>query len=201
MDENPKINSVTLRGVTSCAPVFSHESRGARFYSFPIEVERLSGAVDRLNVIARQELLSCTELTEGDKLGVYGELRSFNNRSGIGSRLIISVFARSIEMETGEDRNLVELTGTLCKAPTLRTTPMGREICDLMLAVNRRYGRSDYLPCIAWGLLAHSASAWRVGDRIALHGRIRSRQHIKLIDGEQMEKTAFEVSVTDAARV
>ena len=201
MDENPKINSVTLRGVLSGAPELSHESRGERFYSFPMEVERLSGAVDRLNILARQELLARTVLTEGEKLGVRGELRSFNNRSGVGSRLVISVFARELALEDGEEMNLVELTGTICKPPNIRVTPMGREICDLMLAVNRRYGRSDYLPCIAWGLLARETAEWRVGDRMTLTGRIQSRQYIKLFDGVQTEKTAFEVSISDAALV
>ena len=201
MDENPKINSVALRGAAAGAPVFSHESRGERFFSFPLEVERLSGTTDRLNVIAREELLRQTPVTEHGKLGVRGELRSFNNRSGVGSRLVISVFAREMAFEDGEDENLAELTGTLCKPPNIRVTPMGREICDLMLAVNRRYGRSDYLPCIAWGLLARETAEWRVGDRLTLTGRVQSRRYIKVLSGEQVEKTAFEVSVTDAHRL
>lgn len=202
MDENLKINSVELRGVVAGAIEFSHESRGEKFYRFPLEVERLSGTVDRLNIIARQELLGTLDLSEKEKLCVRGELRSFNNKSGVGSRLVISVFARSLAFEDGEDVNLVELTGTLCKAPNIRVTPMGREICDLMLAVNRRYGRSDYLPCIAWGMLAREVAEWTVGDKLTLTGRIQSRRYIKLgEDGEQLEKVAFEVSISEAERL
>lgn len=197
MDENLMINRIELRGCAAGRPKFSHESRGQAFYSFPLEVERLSGAVDRLNVIAREELLSALRIDGQEKLHVLGEVRSFNNKSGTGSRLVISVFARDLAFDDLEDCNQVFLTGTLCKAPNIRVTPMGREICDLMLAVNRRYGRSDYLPCIAWGLRAREAAEWSVGDRIRLQGRLQSRRYIKLIDGQQEEKTAYEVSVTE----
>lgn len=201
MDENLKMNSVTLLGAVAGAPVFSHESRGERFFSFPMEVERLSGNTDRLNVIAREALLTALDVTEQAKLCVRGELRSFNNKSGVGSRLVISVFARELSFECGEDVNLVELTGTICKPPNIRVTPMGREICDLMLAVNRRYGRSDYLPCIAWGMLARSAALWAVGDKIRLTGRIQSRQYIKQTESGQVERVAFEVSISEAEKL
>ena len=124
-----------------------------------------------------------------------GELRSFNNKSGKGSKLVISVFAREISFTGEEDKNSVILIGTLCKPPNLRRTPMGREICDLMLAVNRKYGRSDYLPCIAWGRNAELASTWSVGKEIKITGRIQSRKYIKIENGEGIEKVAFEVSV------
>lgn len=202
MDETRKINSVALRGTVGGAIEFSHESRGERFYRFPLEVERLSGTVDRLNIIARREMLETLHPELCEKLNVSGELRSFNNKSGVGSRLVISVFARELSFGDGEDMNLVELTGTLCKAPNIRVTPMGREICDLMIAVNRRYGRSDYLPCIAWGMLAREAAEWQVGDKLSLTGRLQSRRYIKLgEDGSQQEKTAFEVSVSDAEKL
>lgn len=202
MDENMKNNCVELRGTLADAPEFSHESRGERFYRFPLEVARLSGTVDRLNIIARQEMLASLDTLEREKLCLRGELRSFNNKSGVGSRLVISVFAREMGFADGEDMNLVRLTGTLCKTPNIRVTPMGREICDLMLAVNRRYGRSDYLPCIAWGLLAREAAEWAVGDKLALSGRLQSRRYIKLGEsGEQQEKTAFEVSISEAERL
>ena len=108
------------------------------------------------------------------------------------------MFAREIYLTDEDDCNLVQLTGTLCKAPNLRCTPMGRDICDLMLAVNRHYGRSDYLPCICWGVKAREAEAWGVGTQLRLEGRIQSRRYIKLSDEGAVEKTAFEVSVTDA---
>ncbi len=196
MDERIS-NSVTLRGAVADAPRFSHESRGERFYTFPMEIERLSGAVDRLNVLARESALRETPLSERGKLFVSGELRSFNNRSGVGSRLVISVFARALRFEDGEDENEALLTGTLCKRPNLRRTPLGREICDLMLAVNRRYGRSDYLPCIAWGLLARESADKDAGDRLSLRGRVQSRNYIKQTGAEEIEKTAYEVSVAE----
>jgi single-strand DNA-binding protein len=197
MDEMRIINRVELRGSVAERPSFSHENRGEVFLTFPLEVLRLSGAVDRINIVARAELLEELEVTEARKLHVLGELRSFNNKSGEGSRLVITVFARELTFDDGEDINSVQLTGAICKPPNLRTTPMGREICDLMLAVNRRYGRSDYLPCIAWGLRAKEASEWPVGMNVSLDGRIQSRKYIKNLDGIPLEKTAFEVSIID----
>jgi primosomal replication protein N len=199
MDETRIANKVELRGAAASRPVFSHESRGERFYQFTLEVERLSGALDSLTVIAREAFLTALELDYQGKVYVLGELRSFNNKSGEGSKLVISVFARELRLEDGEDINSAELCGTLCKPTNLRTTPMGREICDLMLAVNRKYGRSDYLPCIAWGQRARDASAWGVGSRVWIRGRIQSRRYIKNLDGEAVEKTAFEVSVVEIA--
>ena len=125
-----------------------------------------------------------------------GEVRSYNNRTGTGSKLVITVLAREVapsRLEEGENR--LSLGGALCRRPTLRRTPLGREICDLLLAVNRPYGRADYLPCIAWGSLAAHCGALDVGDRLRLEGRLQSRQYHKLVDGEQVERTAFEVSV------
>ena len=197
MDELRIINRVELRGTVAEKPVFSHENRGEHFLTFPLEIQRLSGAVDRINIVAREELLEELEVAAATKLHVLGELRSFNNKSGEGSRLVITVFARELCFDDGEDINAVQLTGAICKPPNLRTTPMGREICDLMLAVNRRYGRSDYLPCIAWGLRAKEASEWPVGRNIRLGGRIQSRNYIKNLDGVPVEKTAFEVSIID----
>jgi hypothetical protein len=165
-----------------------------------MEIRRLSGAVDRINIILRRELLN-EELTAAGKIRVAGELRSFNNRRGSGAKLVITVFAREIEFCDDEDENTVKLTGTLCKQPNMRTTPMGRDICDLMVAVNRRYGRSDYLPCITWGLRARDAALWQVGDRVSLDGRIQSRGYIKLVDGEAYERTAFEVSVVEIEKL
>lgn len=197
MDEHKNHNRVELYGVLAGSPAFSHESRGERFFTFPLETRRLSGTVDCLNIIARENLLEHLDVTESAKLHILGELRSFNNKRGPGSRLVITVFAREISLEDGEDSNQVFLCGTICKPPNLRTTPMGRDICDFMLAVNRRYGRSDYLPCIAWGAKAKEVSWWPVGTTAELTGRLQSRQYLKLIDGELIERTAFEVSVID----
>lgn len=200
--EEVKINNYAmLRGALAQAPCFSHENRGERFYQFPIEVLRLSGAADTINVIARGELAENLEVSGAGKLCVSGELRSFNNKSGEGPKLIISVFARELWFDEEEDENIIELTGTICKQPNLRVTPMGREICDLMIAVNRRYGRSDYLPCIAWGERARAAANWDVGSIVELDGRIQSRKYTKNIDGVSVEKTAYEVSVIDIDKV
>lgn len=195
MDEI-RSNYALLRGAVSRRPEYSHESRGEAFYRLSMDVSRLSGAVDTIHIIARDALLDELELpAPGQKLMAEGELRSFNNKSGVGPKLIITVFAKALRFEAGEDENVIELRGTLCKPPTHRVTPMGREICDLMLAVNRRYGRSDYLPCIAWGLSAREAAGWGVGDAVRLTGRIQSRNYTKVIDGDSVVKTAFEVSV------
>ena len=201
MDENISRNTARLCGVIAAAPTFSHSGRGESFYTFPLEAARLSGATDKINIIVRDELMENVELREAEKICVIGELRSFNNKSGEGAKLVITVFAKELYLCDDDDLNEVRLIGTLCKKPTLRMTPMGRDICDLMLAVNRRYGRSDYLPCITWGLKAREAAEWGTGTMVTLEGRIQSRNYIKIVGGDPVEKTAFEVSVTDIAEL
>ena len=199
MDENISRNTARLCGVIAAAPVFSHSGRGECFYTFPLEVARLSGATDKINIIVRDELMESIQLCEAEKICVVGELRSFNNKSGEGAKLVITVFAKELYLCDDDDLNEVHLIGTLCKKPNLRMTPMGRDICDLMLAVNRRYGRSDSLPCFTWGLKAREAAEWGTGTMVTLEGRIQSRNYIKIVGGDPVEKTAFEVSVTDIA--
>jgi hypothetical protein len=190
------LNKINLHGRVGACPVFSHANHGVEFYRFPLVVRRLSGVEDRIHVLISAAVLArCPDLTPECEVDVQGEVRTFNNRSNEGSRLIISVFARSVVCGAGEDENLLELTGTLCKEPTLRATPLGRTICDMILAVNRRYGRSDYLPCIAWGSLAHRCAEKKVGDRIGLTGRLQSRLYQKRTPEQMQERTAFEVSV------
>ncbi|MGM9663148.1 MAG: single-stranded DNA-binding protein [Oscillospiraceae bacterium] len=193
------INSVELCGVVAAEPVFSHENHGQAFFRFLLEVERLSGQADRIEVLALSSTLAATPVAEGARLRVLGQLRSYNNRSTEGRRLIISVLANVITPWEGESRNVVLLTGALCKPPILRRTPLGRSICDVMLAVNRRYGRSDYLPCIAWGQLAMQVGAMPVGERLSLEGRIQSRLYTKVVGGVAEERTAYEVSVMHLA--
>ena len=190
-------NRVHLCGQAADAPVLSHINHGCAFYRFTLSVLRLSGQADKLPVIVPKALLDAVPIGETGCLHITGELRSFNNKRGEGAKLVITVFARSIAFDEGEDINRVALTGTLCKPPNLRITPKGRDICDLMLAVNRRCGRSDYLPCICWGRRARDAALLGVGDRLSLCGRIQSRPYIKVIDGIQVDKVAFEVSVTE----
>lgn len=199
MDMISENNYTKLCGVMAGSPAYSHTSRGQDFYCFPLEVRRLSGNTDTVNIVLRREQFEALEVQEAEKLCVTGQLRTFNNRRGEGAKLIITVFARELYFCDEDDMNLVQLSGTLCKEPNLRTTPMGRDICDLMLAVNRRYGRSDYLPCICWGVKAREAALWPVGAHIRLEGRIQSRSYIKVTENGPVEKTAFEVSVTEIA--
>ncbi|NMA24734.1 MAG: single-stranded DNA-binding protein [Clostridiales bacterium] len=188
-------NVIELCGSIADKPRFSHIGGNDNYFTFPLDIERLSGYVDTVNIIVRQDMLEKLEIEDCRRLAVIGELRSFNNKRGEGSRLIISVFAKEMYFTDEEDRNSASLTGAVCKKPNLRKTPMGRQICDIMLAVNRRYGRSDYLPCIAWGRLAERASELKVGDTISLEGRLQSRKYIKTVGGVMTERTAFEVSI------
>lgn len=188
-------NQIFLRGFAAEPPRFSHESHGVSYDTFPLSVPRLSGAADVLNVLAPRPLLEPLALAEGELVELTGEVRSFNNRSGQGSRLVISVLARTLARSEGEPANELTLSGALCKAPHHRRTPLGRDICDLLLAVNRRYGRADYLPCITWGSLAVACGELDVGARLNLEGRLQSRLYHKEIDGEKVPRTAYEVSV------
>ncbi len=192
MDGYKGENRIVLRGQVAGEPVLSHHNHGVDYYIAPLRVPRLSGTDDVLNIVTADPAV----WVPGRWLCVQGEVRSYNNRSGQGSKLVITVLARSAspdELEEGENR-LVR-SGVLGRRPVVRRTPLGREICDLLLAVNRPYGRADYLPCIAWGSLAVHCGGLDVGDRLRLEGRLQSRQYHKLIDGEQVERTAFEISV------
>ena len=140
-------NRVELRGVAEDAPLLSHVNHGCAFYRFTLSVLRLSGQADKLPVIVSRPRLLLTPVSPGDGVHITGQLRSFNNKSGQGSRLVISTFAQTLTHDAGEPLNRIFLSGVLCKQPALRRTPLGREICDMILAVNRRYGRADYLPC------------------------------------------------------
>lgn len=198
MDEVFAANRAELRGAAAEASRFSHESRGIRFHIFPLETVRLSGTPDRLNVLVRESMLLRQPVEAGDRVSVTGELRSFNNKSGVGNRLILTVLARELEIPAGpEDENHIVLTGALCKEPSLRVTPMGREICDIILAVPRRYRRSDYIPVIAWGQQARRLAEAPVGTQLTVRGRLQSREYVKVLDGESQRRMAFEVSAAD----
>lgn len=193
--DNISFNKGLLRGRAAGEAQVSHATHGVTYYMFPLEVERLSGTPDTLNVVASASLLELCPICPGEEYEVSGEVRSFNNRSGIGGRLIITFFARTLERTQGDHANQLELSGTLCKPPVLRRTPLGRDICDLLLAVNRRYGRADYLPCIAWGGLAHTCGELGVGDTLSLTGRLQSRKYRKVDGAREEERTAYEISV------
>lgn len=188
-------NQIFLRGTLAQPPRFSHESHGMQYDTFSLCVPRLSGAADVLNILAPHPLLEPLALEEGDLVELTGEVRSFNNRSGKGSRLVISVLARELTRTEGEPENELSLSGALCKQPVHRRTPLGRDICDMLLAVNRRYGRADYLPVIAWGSLAVACGELSVGTRLHLDGRLQSRVYHKDENGVKVPHTAYEISV------
>lgn len=196
-----KENRVVLRGTAAGEATLSHQVHGLDFYRFPLSVPRLSGREDRLNILLpappEGKALPCP----GDYLEVTGEVRSFNNRSGVGSRLVITVLARSVLPGVGEPCNQVWLRGTLCKPPILRRTPLGRDICDLLLAVNRRYRRADYLPCIAWGRLAQECGKMTTGEPLWLNGRLQSRTYLKNLGEVTQKRTAFEISISSLEAV
>jgi len=192
-------NHITLCGSLAAAPAFSHENHGRRFFGFALEVPRLSGTLDILPVIAPEELLETAEITDGDLVQVSGQVRSFNSHQEAGRKLIISVYAAALALCRGEPVNQVTLQGAICKEPVYRRTPLGREICDIMLAVNRAYRRTDYLPCILWGRAAQGAAALPVGTRLSLTGRLQSRTYIKNLETGSQRRTAYEISAITAA--
>ena len=199
--EQITVNHITLTGALASAPEYSHSNHGRRFYSFYLEVSRLSGAIDRLQILAPEELLALTCVSEGDALTVEGQIRSFNNRAPKGRKLIISVLAEAIAVTDGPHANQVLLQGVICKEPIFRRTPLGREICDVMLAVNRPYHRADYLPCILWGRCAQEVSDYPVGTVLSITGRLQSREYLKVIDGVAEQRTAYEISAVAAELV
>ena len=188
-------NHIILRGSLAGLPEFSHENHDRRFYRFALEVTRLSGAVDVLQIVVGEDILHSVDLFGGCMIEVTGQVRSFNSHNQTGRKLIISVFAETMATCEGEPVNTVALQGTICKPPVYRSTPLGRSICDVMLAVNRPYGRSDYIPCIAWGALAGEIAALRVGETLSFEGRVQSRlYHKKTPEGMEC-RVAYEVSV------
>lgn len=187
-------NRIVLRGRVDGTPELSHRVHGVEYYRFPLSVPRLSGREDRLNILYSAAPADLPQ--PGQPVEVEGEVRSFNNRSGVGSKLVITVLARTVTVGEGDPCNRVFLTGTLCREPVFRRTPLGREICDLLLAVNRRYRRADYLPCIAWGMLARECGQLETGDALRLDGRLQSRTYTKTIGEVSQERTAFEISIT-----
>lgn len=188
------INQILLRGCLGELPRLSHENHGVRFFAFPLEVRRLSGNVDTLPVLVPEPVLCAMDLSGGDMLEVSGQVRTHNNRTAGGRRLVISVYAEELTACQGESENCVELSGVVCREPVYRRTPLGREICDVMLAVNRSYHRTDYIPCIFWGRTASLVSLSAVGSGLRLSGRLQSRTYLKLLDGGSETRTAYEVS-------
>ena len=192
-------NQIRLCGTMESAPSFSHENHGRQFFSFLLGVERLSGTVDRLRVLADLALLNATDCAWGERILITGQVRSYNQVDETGRHLVISVYAETMELTDEEPDDVVTLSGTLCRDPVYRRTPLGREICDGMLAVNRSYRRTDYLPCIFWGPTARRIAALTTGARITLTGRLQSRAYTKLLpDGSAEQRTAYEISAVSA---
>ncbi len=192
------VNQITLRGELEQLPIFSHENHGKKFYRFTLAVPRLSGNVDTLPVIAEEQVLCSMDLSGGEMLTVTGQIRSHNYRQGGARHLLIFVFANSIVCEDGEPINDVSVEGPLCKEPIYRRTPLGREICDVMLAVPRAFKRADYLPCILWGRTASEVSLCHTRDHIHISGRLQSRTYTKLTPEGTEERTAYEISALSA---
>lgn len=191
-------NSITIRGSLQELPRFSHENHGRKFYRFVLEIPRLSGAVDTLPVIAEENLLLPLDPTAGEMLTVHGQIRSHNQRTEGIRHLLIFVFASKILVEDGEPVNEVILEGPLCREPNFRRTPLGREICDVMLAVPRAFHRADYLPCIVWGRTAQEVSLCHVRDVVRIFGRLQSRIYTKLTEAGAEERTTYEISALTA---
>lgn len=191
-------NRILLRGTLAGLPEFSHENHGRKFYRFYLEVPRLSGTVDRLSVVTEDRTLNTVDLSGGSMLTVTGQVRSHNLRKDGIRRLMIFVYAQSIVAEEGEPMNEVILEGPVCKEPVYRRTPLGREICDVMLAVPRSFHRADYLPCILWGQVAREASECHVRDVIRVNGRLQSRSYTKVTEEGTYERIAYEISALSA---
>lgn len=196
--EQMQNNRAYVAGKVLSAPVFSHEVMGERFYDFVLGVRRLSEQEDEIPVAVSDRLfLSEDELAVGTTVAVEGQLRSYNKIVDGKSKLVLRIFARELCEPSGEAPNIIELEGYVCKTPVYRTTPFKREICDLLLAVNRAYNKSDYIPAIAWGRNARYAGEFKVGDRVSVVGRIQSRVYQKTLeDGTVENRTAYEVSVS-----
>ena len=199
-------NSVLLIGKVNDAPVFSHEVFGEGFYTFNLSVLRLSDTYDLIPILISDRLIETSEIVLGVHLKIEGQFRSYNSKDSSDHKLLLSVFAREVEILTNEEDtrnpNSIELNGFICKKPVFRTTPSGREISDILLAVNRSYNKSDYLPCISWGRNARYTQSLKVGDNIKVWGRIQSRSYQKhLENGEVITKVAFEISVSKLALI
>lgn len=189
-------NHITLTGTLASLPEYSHQNHARSFYRFTLCVERLSGAQDLLPILAAEDVLERAELFAGERFTVEGQIRTFNNRAATGRRLILCVYALSLTTTQAPMCNEAVLTGTVCKPPVCRQTPLGRQITDLCLAVPRLYRRSDYIPCILWGRAALAAAEYPTGTELTLSGRLQSRMYQKTIDGQSETRTAYELSVS-----
>ena len=194
-------NQVTIMGEVAGQFEFSHEVFGEGFYMVDVLVRRLSNSEDRIPLMISERLIDVSQDYTGEYIMANGQFRSYNRHEEQKNRLILSVFVREVEVideePDGAKTNTILLDGYICKPPIYRKTPLGREIADLLLAVNRPYGKSDYIPCICWGRNARYASAFEVGEHVQVLGRIQSREYVKKLSEIETEKrVAYEVSVS-----
>lgn len=201
LENNLSNNSVMMIGKIASELEFNHKVYGEEFYSFTLDVLRLSKNTDRIPVTVSERLIDNLGLKKGDDIEIEGQFRSYNSYNEERNKLILTVFARNVKraenLEKVKNPNQIFLNGYVCKKPIYRTTPFGREIADILLAVNRSYNKSDYIPCISWGRNARFSSTLNVGDNIRLWGRVQCRNYQKKLEnGESITKTAFEVSVS-----
>ena len=194
-------NQVTIMGEIVTPFTFSHEVFGEGFYMVEVSVRRLSNSQDQIPVMVSERLIDVSQDYTGEFIMVSGQFRSYNRHDEVKNRLVLSVFAREIEFVEeeldGAKTNNILLDGYICKLPVYRKTPLGREIADLLLAVNRPYGKSDYIPCICWGRNARYASSFEVGEHVQITGRIQSREYVKKLTEVRTERrVAYEVSVS-----
>lgn len=195
-------NKVYVAGEVVSEPKFSYEVFGEGFYEFDLLVKRLSDASDVIPVTISERLLTEGEIVLGKKIACSGQFRSYNKLVEEKSKLMLTVFVREVlEYDPSVNPNQIELTGFVCKEPIYRTTPFKREISDVLIAVNRSYNKSDYLPCIAWGRNAKFVKNLSVGDKLQMCGRIQSRVYQKKIDDEVVEKTAYEISLSKITKI
>jgi len=194
-------NQVTIMGEVASEFMFSHEVFGEGFYTVDVLVRRLSNSEDCIPLLVSERLIDVTQDYRGEFIMATGQFRSYNRHDEQKNRLVLSVFVREVsfveEELDGAKTNSILLDGYICKAPIYRKTPLGREIADLLLAVNRPYGKSDYIPCICWGRNARYASSFNVGEHVQIIGRIQSREYVKKLSETEAEKRiAYEVSVS-----
>ena len=194
-------NQIKLIGTIVSDKKFSHEVYGEGFYAFDLEVPRLSDTSDIIPIMISERLMADFDFKVGQKVVIDGQYRSYNNMENERNKLVLTCFVKEIRLQTPEDENTnsneIILNGFICKKPIYRTTPFGREIADILLAVNRAYNKSDYIPCIAWGRNARFCQTIEVGQNVKVYGRIQSRQYEKkLDDGNSEIRRAYEVSVS-----
>lgn len=199
MDNNLSNNQAVIIGTIEDDFIFNHEIYAEKFYTFTVEIPRLSGTFDSIRIMISERLIMDREYKIGDRVEISGQFRSYNSYENGENRLLLTVFAKDIHLfdeEENKNPNSLYLDGFICKAPVYRTTPFGREITDILIAVNRSYNKSDYIPIIAWGRNARFAKNLKVGDNVRIWGRIQSRNYQKRISEEEtVTKTAYEVSI------